>query len=369
MQFVVDAREALVSKRGGKGVYTEFLLRALVADPRVSKVFLLIESGQNLDCQDLLKLSGKFSVVAIPGKGLLWHFRAMNKIRRDYLNCRLVSTTSFIWPCFLSLFEEADIWVVVHDLITFLFPKEHNTKANLIERMTLPILARIKTVKFITVSDNTKNDLLAKFPKLSANRVFRAHPGLTFTEDKANKTELEKDNQQILAVGTLIPRKNLAQLVRVFLSLIANEPRFTQLKLNIVGGAGWESSALEEALSADLAQKHIVMHGYLGTEALEQLYRDAAIFVFPSLYEGFGLPMLEAMASGCAILASERGSLPEVGADAAIYFNPDSDQDFADQLKSILLNAELRAVLVEKSQQRLKEFSWQESVDLLVKCV
>lgn len=369
MQFLVDAREALAPKRGGKGVYAEFLLRALVSDPRVSKVFLLIESGQNSDCQDLLKLSEKFSVVAVPGQGLLWHIRAAKRIRKDYLACRLISTTSFIWPCLLSLLAEADLWVVVHDLIAFLFPKEHNAKANLIERITLPILARMRAVKFVTVSDNTKNDLLAKFPKLSVDRVFRAHPGLTFAKSKNENNEIKKDNQQVLAVGTLIPRKNLAQLVRVFLSLVAIEPRFSQLKLNIVGGAGWQSSALEVALSAELAQKHIVMHGYLKDKDLEKLYHNSAVFVFPSLYEGFGLPMLEAMASGCAILASERGSLPEVGADAAIYFNPDFDQDFADQLRSILLNAELRAVLVEKSELRLQDFSWQETVDLLVKGV
>jgi glycosyltransferase involved in cell wall biosynthesis len=163
-----------------------------------------------------------------------------------------------------------------------------------------------------------------------------------------------------LYVGNIKPHKNLVRLIDAFDGL--RRDGFENLKLLIIGDEISKWPALRRAVHKHKLHKHVRFLGFLSDESLHVLYRLAAVFVFPSLYEGFGLPPLEAMASGTPVVTSNVSSLPEVVGDAAVQVDPYDAVAIKEGIKSVLTNPELRAQLREKGLLRAREFSWERSV-------
>lgn len=164
----------------------------------------------------------------------------------------------------------------------------------------------------------------------------------------------------MLAVGTLEPRKNLPRLVQAYARL---EPELQERHpLVVVGPVGWEMGETSEALRS--LGERCLMLGYVSDAALGELYRRAAVFCYPSLGEGFGLPVLEAMAAGAPVLTSDLSSLPEVGGDAAEYVDPLDVGAIAQGLRRLLLSPERRAELSELGRRRAAQFSWERTAAL-----
>ncbi|HVY81612.1 MAG TPA: glycosyltransferase family 1 protein [Steroidobacteraceae bacterium] len=163
------------------------------------------------------------------------------------------------------------------------------------------------------------------------------------------------DRPYVLAVGSNTPNKNFSGVVRA-MSLL------TDLDCRVVAAGGANPRVFG---GVDLARDALVMAGYVTDGELRALYENAACFVFPSFYEGFGLPPLEAMHCGCPVVVSDRASLPEVCADAAVYCDPDDPADIARQLRLVLTTASLRRELREAGFARARCFSWQRSADRL----
>jgi glycosyltransferase involved in cell wall biosynthesis len=160
----------------------------------------------------------------------------------------------------------------------------------------------------------------------------------------------------ILFVGTIQPRKNIAKLIEA-VSLLKNK----EIQLVVVGKKGW---LWEEILAAPEKFKitdRIKFLDFVGNEDLPSLYKNAQCFVLPSLYEGFGLPVLEAMQFGCPVVTSNVSSLPEVGGDAAIYFDPESVDDMAEKIDKVISDEKLRAEMTEKGYNQVKKFSWEKT--------
>lgn len=156
----------------------------------------------------------------------------------------------------------------------------------------------------------------------------------------------------VLAVGTLEPRKNLRRVVDAFLMI--DDPT---LKLVIAGGRGWGDTEIDHLIAKNPGR--IELRGYVETDDLRELYRKAAMLVYPSLYEGFGLPVLEAMSLGCPVITSKVSSLPEVGGDAAMYVDPLDTEAIAEAMTNLLADEPRRASMAQKGVERARTFSWE----------
>jgi len=176
------------------------------------------------------------------------------------------------------------------------------------------------------------------------------HPNKKAEEEKASPS-----GNYILFVGSIEPRKNLLGLLKAYLLL----PEYVKkdFQLLLIGYKGWGNQEIVERMDQLKGRVHYL--GYLNNEELAALYRGASCLVFPSFYEGFGLPPLEAMACGCPVIVSNIASLPEVCGDAAYYVNPYDVESIAEGMYKVLTDEDLRRSLIEKGLERAKLFSWE----------
>jgi len=164
------------------------------------------------------------------------------------------------------------------------------------------------------------------------------------------------DYPYILYLGTLEPRKNVERLIEAFIQL---KKKQINEKLLISGIKGWDYQSIFDKVASLGVEKEIIFSGFIPNELIPFLYNGASAFVYPSLYEGFGLPVLEAMACGVPVVTSNVSSLPEVAGDAAILINPYSVDELADGIWRILSDEELRNQCIEKGIERAKSFTWE----------
>jgi glycosyltransferase involved in cell wall biosynthesis len=216
--------------------------------------------------------------------------------------------------------------------------------------------------RIITVSRHTAKDAV-EFFKVDENKTRVVYHGVDrgFRPDIPLASILEVKNKYhistqryILFVGTIEPRKNLARLVQAYDRLRKIHGEYT---LVLAGGLGWHYQDVLE-LAQELGDK-VRITGYLPREDFFPLYAGAALFTYPSLYEGFGMPLLEAMSSGVPVVASRTSSIPEVVGDAGIFFDPFSVTEMAEAILRALEDDSLRLALREKGMQRAKEFTWE----------
>ncbi len=215
--------------------------------------------------------------------------------------------------------------------------------------------------KIFTISKSSKDDIIDVYG-IEDKKIFVTYPGIKegsnarilTMDDLRKKFGIDKD--YILFVGTLQPRKNIVKLIEAF-SKIERE----NLILVIVGKKGW---LYEDILSAPQkfgVGERVKFLDFVEDKDLPSLYKNALCFVLPSLYEGFGLPVLEAMKYGCPVLTSNVSSLPEAGGDAAIYFDPTDAEDIASKIEKVISNPKLRQELIEKGYNQIKKFSWEKT--------
>ena len=219
-----------------------------------------------------------------------------------------------------------------------------------------------KAKKIITISNSSKDDIIKTYG-VSSDKIAVIYPGIKIQNSEAkikNMDELKKkfeiEGDYILFVGTLQPRKNVSKLIEAFAKL-----KNKDIKLVIVGKKGW---LYEEILSAPLkfgVSERVKFLDFVNDEDMPPLYKNALCFILPSLYEGFGLPILEAMQHGCPVLTSNVSSLPEAGGDAAEYFDPQDVNDIAQKIEEVIDNKALREEMVEKGYNQVKKFSWEKA--------
>jgi glycosyltransferase involved in cell wall biosynthesis len=221
----------------------------------------------------------------------------------------------------------------------------------------------------ITGSNQTKTDLI-KYFGLNADKVvvtpYGVDPCFRPITDKQRfvevKTKYGIDNEFILYVGNLQPRKNLVRLFLAFERLKIK--RKINEKLVIVGKKAWLYQDIFKTYEQLKAKEEIIFTGYVPTEEIPVLYSAARIFVYPSLYEGFGLPPLEAMACGVPVLTSLVSSLPEVVGDSALLVDPYSVEEIANGIERLLSDEKLRLSLREKGLRKASTFSWRRTAEL-----
>ena len=287
--------------------------------------------------------------------------------------------TRFVWELFCAKPEKlflpiqaapffvprgTEVTATIHDLAfkryPETFPKSHLLKLNIMLDLALR-----RAEKLIAVSQSTKDDLLEFFPHLDEQKIKVIHHGFDggFFGMKLSREGISQKlknyklqaTSYVLYVGALQPRKNLTRLIEAFNIAKKSIP---EMKLVLAGEEAWLAKGILETREKSIYKEDIILIGRVSFEELRALYQGARLFVFPSLYEGFGLPVLEAFASGIPVLAASNSSLREVGGRAALYCQAESVVDIAEKLERLWDDEPLREELVERGTKQLQNFSW-----------
>ena len=286
---------------------------------------------------------------------------------RDYQFTRLTrslgQTHIHHAPNFLPMPFEGPVVITVHDLSCFDHPEYHpNDRVAEMQRLLPKALARADSV--ICVSSATRQALLRWFPE-NANKAVVIPPGIDSpffqTQNIANTRQVLRPyqldyNGYFLCVGTLEPRKNLPVLFRAYAQL-SPELRAT-LPLVVAGSEGWLTGEVHAAAQQLKKRGELRFLGFVPDADLPALYHGALGMCYPSRYEGFGLPVAEAMACGTPVIAGNRTSLPEVVGDAGLLVDPDDIDGFANYLHALATDKQMRDRLSETGRQHSEQFSW-----------
>ncbi len=340
MTIGIDAR-ATVEVAAGRGRFVREILKALAARDDDVRFICYARTLWNEP------LDERFRWHLIEVADPWWHMRtarAANEACDVFL-----STNSYLTPWMLRI----PVVPVIYDMVTFDPAHNPNVRSAVIERLTLGIAVR-RSSAFIAISQSAAADFQKRYPA-AKGRVTVAPLGVSpqLTKQPYETRELPLAGF-VLAVGTLEPRKNLPRLVHAYRSL--DEKLQLAHPLVVVGNLGWEHNATTASLDS-LGERAIVL-GHIPDAALAELYRRCAVFCYPSLYEGFGLPVLEAMAAGAAVLTSNVSALPEVGGEAVEYADPLDPASIAAGLRRLLDDPKRRVELGCAARERATEFDW-----------
>jgi len=352
---------AAVHHRAGLGRYAESLAHGLAAlIPDQLALFYNAEQG----IEPLAGLAGlPASTVALgykPWRMLVW----AGQLARIGFNRLTPGATLFHATEHLLLsLRDVPTVLTVHDLIFRHLPQHHKPLNRWYLNLTLPLYCR-RATHIIAVSAQTRRDLSAAY-RLPAEKITVIHeaadpcfcpqPPETVAAARARYRLPER---YLLFVGTIEPRKNLGRLLQAFERL--HEARLTDA-LVIVGQRGWLYDDFFAALENSPARQAVIFPGFVPDADLPAVYAGAQALAFPSLFEGFGLPVLEAMACGTPVVCSNTSSLPEVVGEAALLVDPTDVDALADALTRVLRDDALRRELWQKGWAQVQHFTWQET--------
>jgi glycosyltransferase involved in cell wall biosynthesis len=222
--------------------------------------------------------------------------------------------------------------------------------------------------RVLTVSEASKRDILKYFrvPEGKIDVIYNAideRYGETPTPDEVERVRerYQLNAPYVLYAGNIKPHKNLERLIEAF-HMLRHDGDLAHVKLLIIGDEISKYATLRRAVHKYKLHKHVRFFGFVPDKTLAVLYRLARVFVFPSLYEGFGLPPLEAMASGTPVITSDVSSLPEVVGDAALLIDPLNPAAISEAMRRVLMDSDLHGDLRQKGLRRVREFSWERSV-------
>lgn len=246
--------------------------------------------------------------------------------------------------------------VTIHDLAFLRLPETIEEKNyRYLKSCIADTVARADAI--LAVSEFTRQEII-ELLRVPPEKVIAIHSGVDAPPPVAASAPSPAGRPFLFSVGTLEPRKNYVLLVDVF-------DRLTKFDgdLVIAGGRGWKYEPILERIARSPRRAHIRVLDYVSEEELDRLYRQAALFVFPSLYEGFGFPPLEAMIRGTPVVSAATGSLPEVLGDAACVISDFKADEWAAQLASLLQNAEARRILAARGAAHAATFSWRTTAE------
>ncbi len=351
--------------QGGISRYTYELARRLLTRTDISLELFSLFSPQEIAAATLpgplpLARSCQSALVPRPAQYLLWHWLnrpgAAGAVLR---HADVIHTPVLLVPPRVG----KRLVVTVHDVSFALFPQHHTRRNRMATESGLKRAARDADA-FITDAECTADDLV-RLAGISRNRIFpvplAAASSFQPTDDPAVLARYGIDAPFILYVGTLEPRKNVTMLIEAYASL--DHARLaacagSEVKLVIAGKKGWLYQEIFNRVQQLGLANRVIFTGFVPDEDLPALYSGAAVFVYPSLFEGFGLPVLEAMSCGAATITTNVSSLPEVAGDAALLAAPGDVEGCAGLITRVLTNPQLQADLKGRARARAQCFSW-----------
>lgn len=259
--------------------------------------------------------------------------------------------------------------VTVHDLAFKIFP-QYFPKKELDNLNNLTDYAVKNADSLVAISQATKNDILKFYPTVEAKKIKVIQHGFDQKLFQSQISQIRdeeilasynlKAKSYLLYVGAIQPRKNLIVLIEAFEKVKKNHP---EMKLVFVGGPAWDFEETFERIKKSVFKNDIIVTGKVPFRQLPALYRNASVFVFPSLYEGFGIPILEAFASGTPVVCAGNSSLLEIGGQALLYFDADSAEQLTTCLEKVLSDSDLCRQMIENGLKQVQKFSWEKCAE------
>ena len=344
---------------GGNERYYTNILRSMSV-PEGYRIFLFVKQGV-----DVSAFENKYDVV---------RFKSQNAFVRNFVELSVLASSLRLdvlhTQYFIPFIRSCRVLCTIHDICFEHFKDIFTKKEYIRQKLLIPYAAR-HSQKVFTVSEHARQDIIEHYG-IPENNVVVTYNAVSEDFRKLTKDELDEaglrqrfdisDKRFILSVCNLQPRKNLVRLIRAFTAL--KEKYEIEEQLVIVGKKAWMyDDILSEAIQN---AKDIIFTDYVDGLELVRLYNAAHCFVYPSFFEGFGIPPLEAMACGTPVAVSDATSLPEVVGDAGIYFDPFDTDKMGEAIKLLLDDSGLCEELREKGFKRVKQFSWEKSAEKII---
>ena len=364
MRIGLDGK-VLTLRAGGIGRYAINLTRAMLAEAaaRRPELEFVIFTGPQTSPEVMAEFRGACDECFLGAKSSVIRSLALVPAALRRLRVDVFHGMDHVGIPFVG--RSAKTVVTVHDVIVLILPETFTPRHRLVVRTALARVRR-KADRVIVPSQAVKRDVVTRLG-VPGDRVvvtpegcepcFRPIRSAGALHAAAAKYGLPP--RYVLAVGTLEPRKNLTTLLRAFARLRRDGEVDPELRLVLAGARGWLEEPIFRAVRSLGLDEAVHFPGFIDDDDLPAVYGGAALFVFPSLYEGFGLPLLEAMACGVPVVASNVSSLPEVAGDAALLVDPRETDDLADAVARALRDGALRDRLRAAGLARARQFSWE----------
>lgn len=370
MRIGIDA-SALVKEAAGIGLYIINVLDNLIKIDNENEYFLFTYD----DIKIPFELKDKWQIVYYGGenKKQIRYLTHMPKLLRKYKIDVFVGTRHYLPP-----FNKRKVkyLAIVHDLIPLYMP-ELFTKEHKLRFKVFTDICKHQAHEVVAVSQATKLDVIKymKIPEKNIHVIYEAANN-TFVskrdEDSIDETmkRYNIDSNYILCLSTVEPRKNMLRTIKAYEHCILNNS--LPYKLVIVGGSGWNNGEIYDYVqSNDKLKENVIFTGYVSNQDVANIYANASLFIYASLCEGFGLPILEAMQCGVPVITSNTSSMPEVAGDACELVNPYDTKQIEDAITKVLSDTDLQKSMIEKGLKRASNFSWEkcarEILDIITK--
>lgn len=369
MNIGIDIRSLAGPVKTGVGEYTVELILNILQQDKKNNYYLFYNSFKgDVDVSPLLKAENVYCVkTSWPNKllsGSLFLFKRpyLNKVISKNLK-KEVEIDLFYSPNmhFTALSPGLPHIITIHDLSFVFFKNFFSMKRRIWHRCVRVKKQCQKASLILTPSENTKNDVV-KFFGVDENKVRVIQPGISTLFLKQDTISAQKikikyglPEKFIFFLGTIEPRKNIDGVIDAFLLWQKKNSYAQEYKLIIAGAEGWKCSKLLERINENQKIRYV---GYISPEEKRVFYELASVFIYPSFYEGFGFPVLEAMSVGTPVITSSRSSLPEVVGNAAFMVNPHNMSEMAKGLQLLTSDYYLRNELIERGYKQSYKFSW-----------
>jgi len=361
MRIAIDVRKI---KDFGIGTYLRNLIRHLPALDSDNDYYLLGYKHDEALLRSLSSLSSKFEISFVKARNYSLSEHITIPILLKRMRADLYHAPHYVLP----FFTPCRSVVTIHDVIHLLFPQYLPSASAKHYAKFMIGRALEKAQVVMTVSKASKRDLLGFFDVDEAKiRVIPNGIDPIMTEELEPgaidrlRQRFQLTGRNALFVGNIKPHKNVERVIAA-LAKLREDTSFSDVNLIVVGDEMSKYPSLRRAVERHQVRRNVRFFGFVPELTLVALYRAADMFVFPSLYEGFGLPPLEAMANGTPVITSKISSLPEVVGDAALTVDPYNVDEIAEAMKTVLTDEATRERLKQKGRLRAKRFSWEEAV-------
>lgn len=374
MKIAIDLTQIPANKTG-IGIYAVNLVREMCFLNNVSGKFNFFFFVQDND-SDLIHLlnevdgAGKNTIIPIKSRIFrkivprIFFEQVLLPCQCKKLDVNLIFSTHYTIPYFTRIKRV----VAFHDMTFYLFPKLHQGIKKFYFKALIPPSTR-KSSAIITVSESTKKDMLSRFKRLDPGKMVVIHHGVNGVVDLdldhswkriSGKYQLN-EREYFLFVGTLEPRKNIIGIIKAFQHVIQVDEMYKKYKLVIVGQKGWFYNEIFAAVKKLHMEEYVIFTGYVQEDEKKALLLNAFLFLYPSFYEGFGIPILEAMAYGVPVITGNVSALPEVAGAAALLVNPHHWQEISTAALRLMTDSILYEKLSQKGRERAAQFTWAET--------
>jgi len=352
MMIGVDARPISYPPLTGIGVYLSSLLQAIQELDQENHYYLISNGAIHFEVVNPKwhKIEGRFPQRKI---STLWMQCCVPRIA-SALKLDLFWGPRHQLPLFMR--TNVKMVLTVHDIVHVLFPRTMSLPNLVVERLLMR--RSIGRADYVIADSISTASGIQEHYQVRPAKIGVVYPGGPTLSEHVHSPIPDDEilpGKYFLFVGTLEPRKNLRAILSAFALLDAERE---DANLVVVGNIGWKTKDVMNLMKAHRYRSRIHFMGYVDADRLSFIYRKALCLIYPSLYEGFGFPILEAMTYGVPVITSNVSSMPEVAGDAALLVDPNDVKGLADAMNKILENGDMRNIMISKGYERMRKFSW-----------